>query len=359
MALTTLANGGVIRFPDHALLALVSSYALDAAGEKYAAIFLAPKTGNIHKIGIYVISVSDQQTIKGSVQGVDSAGKPDGTILASGSAYGTFTPAATTRNNATMTSDPAVTKGDQLSVVFEFDSTTGSVNLARGTNAQGLIQGSTYDSYYNGSAWFNSATTYPCVYIEYDDGTSAYIGNAFPLAGASPFTNTYNSASTPNEYGNKIVAPFGGRVCGIGARVDIDYAATICLYDATPTLLDSVSVGPSMRPGTSAYNFEFHFADGGVEVTGDDVLYATMLATSSNISSYGATYGTDGIGQMPMGLNCVQCTRSGGSGAFSDTGSSTGTRNFFWLIYDAIDIPAGGGGSGRFGAGMRGGVIQR
>ena len=99
-------------------------HTLDAAGEKLGFIFSVGKTGNISKLVIRCGAVTTAETLKLSLQDVDlSTGEPDETEDQSG----TFTPVVNDWVEVTLGSSRAVTVGDLLAVVIEFDSTVGDV----------------------------------------------------------------------------------------------------------------------------------------------------------------------------------------------------------------------------------------
>ena len=154
-------------------------------------------------------------TVRFSVQGWStSAGppfQPDGSILGGGNAFSTAVINTMSSGVATQTpnfaASAAVSCGQQISLVFDWSSAgTGSTFQVAGVTS--FLDGSSYgpgiSTSTNGST-FTPSTPPPDVLLVFDDGTFG------SLAGGIFFNNlqtrTYNSSSSPKEYGCSFTAP--------------------------------------------------------------------------------------------------------------------------------------------------------
>jgi hypothetical protein len=114
------------------------SVTIDASGEKFVFVFRAPKTGNLSKATFCISSVITAEDLKVSWQDVDgTTGNPDGTV----DQYRVFAKAGITAATLIQTgiissdgtdggSKRAVTIGDWVACVIEFNSAIGSVTFS-------------------------------------------------------------------------------------------------------------------------------------------------------------------------------------------------------------------------------------
>src|SRR4051812_42558507 len=104
MALATL---GKIHWPDpnrpggFASLSSSANFQINNTGYRAAWIFPVPRTGTITKVGIRIHTCASVQLSRLGLYTLDGSGQPTSTGYG-GSAYGTFTPAATTYFEVTL-----------------------------------------------------------------------------------------------------------------------------------------------------------------------------------------------------------------------------------------------------------------
>lgn len=190
--------------------------------------------------------------------------------------------------------------------------------------------------------------------IIFDDGTLGWIQGAWFFPGMNGVTTqTYNSVTTPDEYGAVFQVPFKCSVRGgyliIGSIASTDNFEIILYSDAegTPVAERTVTVNPNITGSTSQTNP--YFVDFSSYTLNPGVWYAlTMRPTTVNSlnlayfnigSSFGNKYKKQGI----FGTNCKYSSRTNQSGAFSEVQSYF--MPIFGLMVDQLDDGVGGGGS--------------
>jgi hypothetical protein len=297
-----------------------SSLLIDAAAEKAAFITYAPKTGTISKVGFRTGTVTTGDTLKISLQGVNASGNPDGTILASGNAYQTLVVADTNDNTwflVTLVAGASVTKNDPIAIVIEFNAwVAGNLNISAGGTGIGTNHYNVYTDLYT-AAWAKSANLIN-VALEYSDGSYSS-GFTHPMSTLSYYT--YNSGSSPDEYGNYFQIPFPCRAVGIVAYSDLDESATFTLYDSDgTTVLASKQLLLAQRIGTAVGLCWAYFATP-VNLLKDT--WYRMTVVPNTVTSIGLSYfAVDLAGQMnsySLGQKCYQTSRTDAGAWTQDT----------------------------------------
>jgi len=215
---------------------------LDASGEKLGFIFRVGKTGNIEKIKFRLGNVTTGQTLKASLQNVDLAnGEPDetedqsGTVAVADGDDGDW-------KEVTLSSVRAVTAGDVLAAVVEFDSTVGDLELWTLALNESLIA---YPSHKTGGTWSHLVDA-PLLVLTYDDGNSYFTPGVMPGVIS---TSTFNNTDTPDERA-AIFTNFPWPAICIGAigNIEFDGDCDIVLYEGTTALATS-SLDKDVRVG--------------------------------------------------------------------------------------------------------------
>jgi len=210
--------------------------------EKYGYVFQVPKTGNINKVHFTIFGITTNQTLKLSLQTVDtSTGKPTGTLYG-GSATQTLTPTKNVTNTVPFSTPAAATAGDFVAFVIEWDSTSGSLTLAY------YLRNPSMPCYYKftSGAWGSVNAGLPNMQCEYDDGTTPHHGN-LPV-----FTNSsasFHSGSATDERGIKFQIPFPARASGVWIVFSYSSGSAnfdLVLYDASSNVLTSISLNASI-----------------------------------------------------------------------------------------------------------------
>lgn len=226
-----------------------TNMAIDAANEKAAFIFKAPKTGNIHKVHYRVVLYSSTGTLDVRLETVDAAtGMPTGTLWGANTNV-SDAPSSTGWRVCTLTADAAVTKGDVLALVVSQPAVSpGNINVGYlSSNGTGFP----YTALYTGS-WAKSGVNQGGMgAVEYDDGSFKQTTGLVPWK-----TNTtlnFSSASSPNYRGLRFSLPVAFRLRGfwIYFRTTTSSVVTVKLYDSDgATVLCSVALDTDQSSGT-------------------------------------------------------------------------------------------------------------
>ena len=323
--------------------AFISTYfntlTLDAAGEKAAFITQIPKTGTISKVGFRTGVVTTAQTLKVSLQGVNSSGDPDGTILGSGNAYGTqASPASNTFYTVTLTAGLSVTRGAAVAVVIEFDSTSGSLIIVAAAKTNSAADNyQLYSDLYT-TAWAK-ASNWPTVSFEYSDGSYSG-GTTIPVSAFA--AATFNSGSTPDEFGIYFQCPFPCSVSGVWILADLDADATIKLYGSDgSTVLASSALPSAQRPGVALAIIHRLFSSS-VSLSKDTWYRLTISpdSVSNIVINRWAVPSAAAMDSLPLGQKCYETSRTD-AGAWAET---TTNRPLMGLLMDGFDDGVGSGG---------------
>lgn len=311
---------------------------IDAAGERAAFVGRVQKTGNIRKIHFRLGLVTTGQTLLVSLQDVDlTTGFPDGTADQSG----TVAVADTDDNSwktCTLSADRAVTLGDLLSIVIDWDSTAG--NLIVLSNSQ-VIYGNYYSVLHTAS-WAIQARG-PIVVLEMDDGSICPMYGGYPAVPASVDTG---SGSTPDEIAMYFSVPFPCRCSSVNFFGRLAGDADAILYDSDgSTVLGSCSLDANLKTGTGDLSINGPFAP--VALLANTAYRAAVKPTTATTMRlhYGDVSVAAHMAALPGGTGCHWSERSDG-GAWSQTATR---RPAIWVTLEAFDDGAGGGGGGVIG----------
>lgn len=330
-------HGGV--FPDIPLTTSTSSVlTLDAAGEKGAVIFRVPKTGNIRKIHFLTGTVTTWQNLRVSTQAVDAAtGDPTGTVVQSGIVTGLNTDDNIWKS-ATLSSDHAGTRGDLLSVVFEFDSTVGNLVINNATlSGTSVDMYNVYPDLYTG-AWAKQARG-PILILEYSDGSFIYTPGLLPIVPVA--LTTFNTGSTPDEVALRFSLPVPMKVAGASFLGRLTGDCDLVLYDAANTVLASASLDKDVIQSTAADVLMAAIFNTEVTLSASTIYrLAVKPTTATNVRlMYGDAPSNDALDAMAGGKNMYWSQRTD-AGSWTDT---TTRRPMIALLPSAFDDGAGGG----------------
>ena len=348
----TLVAAGPLYVPDinyfNAKFPTFTGTLLDAAADRFAAVFRAPKTGNLRKIevrfgAVPVLTTSDL-TI--GLQDVSlTTGDPDGTFDQSAT-IATGSIVANTTVKATLGADRAVTRGELLAVVVQFGTFASGDSLNINWMQQGASGGPYYFSYVvvnstGAYAKFNSAQA--CFSIEYDDGSYAFSPSLLPVIVGS--ADAFNNTSTPDEIGLRFQVPMPCRIGGCHVNIDADGDFNIVLYTAAGrTVLASVDKDTRNVTGQAAS--PIWFTD---EVTlAANTTYVLAVEPSSATSVILAFYDVSSaavLDQLSGGQAFHYATAKNPS-TTADFTMTTTRRPVMGLILTAVDDGTGSGGGG-------------
>lgn len=215
----------------------LNSITLSSAGDIYAAMCEAPKTGNITKIHYHLRTIggSGTGTITLSLQTITHAGvpsNPSGTLWATNTS-GTKTVDSAADDNltfsTTLTAAAAVTRGDKLAVCLEFTTPNSITSLV--VAAFGDEQGNNYPYLllFQAATWTVQSAG-GVIALEYDDGTVWCPPGVTWFSATN--TITVSSSTTPDTIAQRIQVNAPMSVSGGWVWGDLDGAMTVRLVTA-------------------------------------------------------------------------------------------------------------------------------
>lgn len=229
----------------------VGNSLMDAAGEGCGIVFAAPATGTITALLFRTGAVSNSQTLRAGLQGIDANGFPDGTWANGGACYADqASPAASTVYTLTLGGGGlSVTKGTQYSANIQWAGTVGSVNIhgvvpstqfGWGLRGATLFSGGGNYGVVNTGSWAVSNANVPMIGVSYG-------GTFYPIPGIVPpivraTAATIASNTTPDEVGNRFRLPFAARCAGIFAQIDAVPDVDLVLYPDSGAALATATV---------------------------------------------------------------------------------------------------------------------
>jgi hypothetical protein len=325
-----------------------SSTVLDASTEKAALIIQAPKSGTIESVEFIPTTgttVNAASALRVSLQDVSATnGNPDGTqdqyrdLAGSDLSAGTWVSSGIISSNGTDGGTKrSVTKGDILSVVWEYQTFTASDVVRLGGVLRGSFSKSDYpygDSQASGT--WTKQDNLPIVAIKYADGSYVEVAGIWPATGDP--TVAYNSGSTPDERALRFKLPAAMRVAGAWFMCDCDGDLEVVLYDNAGTAQRTIAIDKDIRQETTP-GYRYVLFSSSIELAANTVYRLAIKPTSAtSITLTEVTFNSNAImAACPGGIEMYLSTRTDG-GAWTD---DTARRPFIGLIIDGVyDAPA-------------------
>lgn len=387
MTLLTIP-GGIWSGAPSLLQGSADGYALDATGKRVALIIAIERTGTIEAVEFKPgtdLAINAASVVRVSFQNIDNAGLPDGTQDQYRDMLGSSLSSALWKDSGLITHNGtdggtkrAVTIGDFIAIVFEYQTFTASdvVSIREVDPVTGLSGAPTampvadgpYPGIHDGASWDVTVVLRNpmTLALRYDDGTYAYLGpGVVPVDTSNPI-NFNDGFLSEDEVGVAFKVP--GSVTIDGARVLMAQAGggvdwQIRLYDAADSLLGQSTIIPAAAWGAGAGVLVGAHVPltTTVDLLANDLYRATIRSLSGAISTVYNTLGrvgVDTIGHLDAyggGRNFYSTRRSNG-GIWTD--ELTLHPNID-LSFSRIDdgVVSGGSGGGAPGRGFfRGGV---
>jgi hypothetical protein len=315
--------------PPYAVFAQTyQSMLIDAATEKTAFLFYAPKTGSIDRLCFMTQTVTLGTTVDVRLETVDTAtGNPSGTLV------GTNTNASqviadandSTWFEVTLTAAASVTAGQFLALVVA-NSGSGNLNIGAtnaGTGMSSPIPG--YTSLYTGT-WTLNAGRMGIGAVRYDDGSYPHVSGLFPITSLATATDLH-TGTTPDEVGNIFVAPISCTVAGLYALI-INWAPAdtfeLVLYEVSGGTVLAAATGGGQSATTP--NKWWQFATPQDITAGDTYRVVVKPTAATALRILDITVNTAakdsmaGIGTWGM----TRCSRTN-AGAWDDTATTRQT----------------------------------
>ena len=343
---------------------LSTTYVIDAADEKAAAILQPPKAGTISAVTFRTATVTTGAIVDVRLETVDLAtGDPTGTL------FGTLTNGAqvigagddNTLFTVTLTAGASVTPDDLIAVVI--------VNPAVSPgNMQITALNATTQSYYYlpygdlfTAAWAKQAQPPIMAGLQYDDGSYAYVPS-IPIA-ATTTTTSFNSGTNPNHRSFQFQVTAPCQVVGAAVPIDLDGDADIILaadnWDGTNgAALARISLDTNVRRTTTPGAIYLFFAS---PVTlAASTIYRLIVKPTSVTNVIFQAYTVASAAQFDQNganQNCFLSTANNPNDS-TDWTPTTTTRPFMSLLIRQFDDASGAGGGGLLtnpgtGGGMR------
>ena len=343
MALQSLNN--YVSLPSIGLIVpggTFSTTVLDAADEKLAWVFLAPKTGLIRKIGFRTGTVTTGATVDVRLEGVTmSTGEPSG-VLAGTTTNASQVIASADDNvwfTTQLTSDASVTAGQALAIVI-VNPSGGFMQIASGFGATYTNQFPYSVAYLSGAWGAKGNGSLLSFYIEYHDGTTCSIGNA-PLQ--SHGSVTFNTGSAADERALYFSVPFPCKVAGADIMVP-SWAGNgdIYLYDSDGTTVLSQVTGIDKdlsRAGTVGL-LRVIFDTPATIAANTNYRLALKPTSGSNVGWYEYTFSSTTYMAAVDGGTAFHLSTQADASGWSQT---TTTRPSVALLISALDDGATGG----------------
>lgn len=330
------------------------SLALDQTTDQWESILQQRVADTITHVGFrYSLRTGTPPAYKASIQGVNTSGNPDGTILGGGTpASHVFTPPADTTWDATwqwiaLDNSIALTRGQFISIVVAYSSgTVDGSNFSTLNNAMSGLQARAGFPYFisNNAGARTRSALWPIVAMK---SASAVYG--FPI---QTFTQTlFSSDSTPDEYALSFSLPAGSctsyQVAGVRfwTQVAAGKSLIVNLYTGT-TVLQTVTLdSDDFSVNASAdRSMEVWFTDSSLTTLSPGTTYRVGLQpqqTTSNttVMTLDCAAAAD-LGAYPGGTAWALSTRTD-AGAWTDVATS---RPMVELILTDLTATAGGGG---------------
>lgn len=269
MALTQIRGGlflpWLYLYPNFA-----THVSLTASGHKWAWIFRCPKTGLLRGFGHWVGSITSLNAaskMRYSFQNVNGAnGFPDGVQDQWQDVLGASISASTWLDISPLTDTGdsggnrrEVTKGDLLAAVVEYETfnTSDIYDFLKADLAtSSLALAFPYHVEDTGSGYAKQARA-SFFALKYTDGSYEPVSpDLFPVTSLNQ--DSFNSGSTPDEIGIKIVPPFPAKASGFWSRISASSgrAWDVILYDEDDVELDSLSLNYDIL---SSGSMQFHY----------------------------------------------------------------------------------------------------
>ena len=340
---------------------------LNAADDRIAFVVTVPKSGVLDKFEFLIgdpVSVNAASVIRVSFRVVVGAtGEPAGgadqyrDILGSALLASTWiSPGLMTDTGADGGAKRTVTRGDLIVLVIEYQSFTAAdsfpVSTTGGRSTAGMSgssDGFPYNLFQASGSWSKTTVDeFPAFALLYDDGSYGSPlapGHVLSAASSAP---TYNTASTPDERGNRFTLPFPVRATGawVSVRSVLDTADfEVVLIDTDEsTELEAVAVDGAHSADNTITTPRFIPFATPQELTDIDGVYRLTVrpTTVNNVKIQNAVVANAAMMESLFNKNFHGTSRVN-LGAWTDA-----PRSFYHvgLVLDAIEEGSGGGGGG-------------
>ena len=348
MALQTIAGGlWLPNYPGSASNAPNiggSDFVMDAASERVFAVFSAPKTGNISKVGFRVQTVTSAPTGVHDIriETVDATTGLNTGTLVEANANATTTLDTVGWKLITLTDSCAVTAG-QIIAVGVVAPAANFGNIALASYADDTLVRFPYTILTSG---VKSAGISPIFTFEYSDGSYECVQGIWPYSVINSRT-THNSGSAPDRRGLRFRIPFKARLAGCWVWTDPDGDFDIVHYAADGTTATVMhSHDKDIVAANSAGVMRFRFATTKTIEKNTDYRLVVMPTTATNVTVYDADVNAAAdLNALEGGSNFHLTTANDTPTVEGDWTQTLTARPFMGLYLDQFDdaVQVGGG----------------
>lgn len=366
----SLVNFGPIFYPNLGTniegATLNTSFTLDAAGEKNAVVFRVPKSGTLNRVGFRTGTVTTGDTLRISFQDVAADGFPDEVVdqyvdqaILSTDDNLSFFVGPLTHDGTAGGTKRTVTRGDWLAIVLEYPSyVAGNLQLFHFNTTSGRrISVNAVIRTKLAGVWARSGTV-PRVILEYSDGSYGHILGVQADVNTFPASASYNSSSSPNEYGNVIQVPAQCRASGIwwygNTSVDNttftqDFELTLYAADGSTVLGAAVwdaSNQSSINTVAVRNVYAAYFTGGDVTLSTGVSYRVAAKATAATSISRTVQQSQSNAALSQLNSSDIYLTSRTGVGAWSDTTTDQMAIGLILTaVHDGTSVPGTGYGT--------------
>jgi hypothetical protein len=257
-----------------------TTFQINASGELAAIVGQWPRTGNIDRVGIVIVTVGTAPVngTQVSLQDVDlSTGLPDGTpdqsaTIAAGSMI-------VGHHEVTLGSSRAVTRGGIGAAVITIPSFTAGDNISVGYNT--LCTSSLFP---HGVRITNTKdqTSLPYIWLRYDDGVYASFHQE--LWAVTAFNGlVLETDRTPDEAGTRFshASPFTFSKVAIQLYVTAATTYDVVVYDNASSVIATLTLDSDLNSATAAYRYLYGVFPSDISYPGGDVAWRVVVKPSS------------------------------------------------------------------------------
>lgn len=291
---------------------------LSAVGHYLGAVFVATPGKTITKIGAYCTGASGSPVVDVRLESLGAASYyPSGNLIATGTELAAQSVAATTWYNFTLGTPYAVPTGATTIVcpVIRYVSGT-SVNFNLRNSIFSL--GSPRPVQSQGADSTQLAT--PMICLEYSDGSVH-----FSIGYTAIATTSYNSASNPDEYGNRFTAPFNCVAVGLQDVSRRNAAAGVSRYRILDSNLNVLTTDTELvtsyydTVSNSSNETHVYYFSSPVNLIAGRTYYITRAATTTDantVYTQTITFPSDAH-KAAFFDDIALCSRQNDTGAFT------------------------------------------
>ena len=254
------------------------SLALTATTHRIGVVYTAPSAGEIDLVAFSVLQVLTPQDLRVRIETVDENGYPTGTLVAVG-AEGTLPLASVVvgGHEVAIGTPPTVTRGDRFAVVFDAPAAAPSINLMSSVEQLGMPITTRFTT-----SWSKETSAHLNNAIRLDGQWQYFVGmQMYRTNTGTAVSNSYGSASTPDERGN--VFTLAADVVVEGLWVDGNHGSLgvpeLAIYNEADAVLASKIF--TLADGLASNTIQRYYFNSPVALAAETVYRMTQRPTTT------------------------------------------------------------------------------